>query len=107
MDAKYIMIDIDYQEELKINTDIFKQNMIELSESSSNYGDIATDLDTNDSDTVSLKSDDKNIGLVEKKKRGRKKKEKSYRKYRKNQKTIKIKKPTNRWVNFFTESYII
>jgi len=75
MDAKYIMIDIDYQEELKINTDIFKQNMIELSESSSNYGDIATDLDTNDSDTVSLKSDDKNIGLVEKKKRGRKKKE--------------------------------
>jgi transcription initiation factor TFIIB len=64
MDAKYIMINEQVQEELTRQTEIFKQNIIELSETSSDYASIVGDLS------------EEEIVLPEKKKRGRKPKHK-------------------------------
>ena len=64
MDAKYIMINEQVQEELTRQTEIFKQSIIELSETSSDYASIVGDLS------------EEEIVLPEKKKRGRKPKNK-------------------------------
>jgi len=65
MDAKYIMVNEAIQDQLRANAEVFKQNIIELSETSSNYSELAEqDIETSDS-----------IGAIivpEKKKRGRK-----------------------------------
>ncbi len=66
MDAKYIMVNEEVQEQLKANAEVFKQNIIELSETSSNYSDIANDNDNNLSDSIGT------VIVQEKKKRGRK-----------------------------------
>ena len=62
MDAKYIMINDKVQEELEKQAQIFKQslNLIEVSETSSDYNDIL------------VSTDDSEVQVVEKKKRGRK-----------------------------------
>lgn len=64
MDAKYIMVNEKIQEELTRNANIFKQNIIELSDSSSDYNDIiSNDEPEAEPELVSIK-----------KKRGRKSK---------------------------------
>jgi len=61
MDAKYIMVNEKVQEELTRNTDIFRQNIIELSETSSDYNDV-----------IDESIEEEIIYVPEKKKRGRK-----------------------------------
>jgi len=68
MDAKYIMVNEQVQEQLKDNADIFKQNIIELSETSSNYSDLAAE----DQNTEDTESSEQISYVPEKKKRGRK-----------------------------------
>ncbi len=63
MDAKYIMVNEAVQDQLKANAEIFKQNIIELSETSSTYSDLANDNDSSEYMTQPV---------PEKKKRGRK-----------------------------------
>jgi hypothetical protein len=58
------MVNEQVQEQLKSNADIFKQNIIELSETSSSYSDLVADEDTESSEQI--------IYVPEKKKRGRK-----------------------------------
>ena len=62
MDAKYIMINDKVQEELEKQANVFKQNLIEISETSSEYNDNL--VSTDESSDVQV--------IVEKKKRGRK-----------------------------------
>lgn len=69
MDAKYIMVNEKVQDQLKANAELFKQNIIELSETSSTYSDLVNDTET--SDTITSISSE-----PEKKKRGRKPKNK-------------------------------
>jgi len=69
MDAKYIMVNEQVQEQLKSNADIFKQNIIELSETSSSYSDLVVVEEQNIEDTD---SSEQIIYVPEKKKRGRK-----------------------------------
>jgi transcription initiation factor TFIIIB Brf1 subunit/transcription initiation factor TFIIB len=79
MDAKYIMVNEQVQEQLKANADIFKQNIIELSETSSSYSDLAADgsnFDTESSEQISYVEDFVS-NVPEKKKRGRKPKKKN------------------------------
>jgi transcription initiation factor TFIIIB Brf1 subunit/transcription initiation factor TFIIB len=61
MDAKYIMVNEAVQDQLRANAEVFKQNIIELSETSSTYSDLANETETSDI-----------IVVPEKKKRGRK-----------------------------------
>jgi transcription initiation factor TFIIB len=63
MDAKYIMVNEDVQDQLKANAEVFKQNIIELSETSSTYSDLANDNES---------SENLSTLIPEKKKRGRK-----------------------------------
>lgn len=72
MDAKYIMVNEQVQEQLTANAQIFKQNMIELSETSSTYSDLVNnDTDNNDTEMSDL-SIKTTSSELEKKKRGRK-----------------------------------
>jgi transcription initiation factor TFIIB len=64
MDAKYIMVNEAVQDQLRANAEVFKQNIIELSETSSTYSDLANDTETSESIEVVI--------VPEKKKRGRK-----------------------------------
>jgi len=78
MDAKYIMVNEQVQEQLKANADLFKQNIIELSETSSTYSDLVADESTELSEQISYipfgcLEDAKSVFRIpEKKKRGRK-----------------------------------
>ncbi len=63
MDAKYIMVNEAVQDQLKANAEVFKQNIIELSETSSTYSDLANDNES---------SENLSTLIPEKKKRGRK-----------------------------------